>query len=132
MRPIKIGIALLALLLILSVNAGFSQSSEQRFVGTYTMSRVSFDSPEVLTLVLKINNIATLTTGFPRDKDLKPMVETGTWRLDGNSPLIELNRNGNVKEDVKVKFEIKGDALVAIEFDKLVFGTDGLHFRKQK
>jgi hypothetical protein len=132
MRPIKIGLALLALLLLLSVNTGFSQSSEQRFVGTYTMSRVNFDSPEVLTLVLKNNNIATLTTGFPRDKGLKPMVETGTWRLDGDGPLIELNRNGNMKEDVKVKFEAKGDTLVAIEFDKLVFGANGLQFKRQK
>ena len=132
MRPIKIGLALLALLLLLSVNTGFSQSSEQRFVGTYTMSRVNFDSPEVLTLVLKNNNTATLTTGFPRDKGLKPMVETGTWRLDGNGPLVELNRNGNIKQDVKVKFEAKGDTLVAVEFDKLVFGANGLQFKRQK
>jgi hypothetical protein len=132
MRPIKIGITLLVLLLLLSVNAGFSQSSEQRFVGTYTMSRVAFDSPELLTLVLKNNNVATLTTGFPRDRDLKPMVETGTWRLDGTNPLVELNRNGSIKEDVKVKFEQKGDTLVAIEFDKLVFGANGLQFKRQK
>jgi hypothetical protein len=96
------------------------------------MSRVAYDSPELLTLVLKNNNIATLTTGFPRDKDLKPMVETGTWRLDGSGPMVELNRNGNIKQDVKVKFEAKGDTLVAIEFDKLVFGPNGLQFKRQK
>jgi hypothetical protein len=37
-----------------------------------------------------------------------------------------------MKQDVKVKFEAKGDTLVATEFDKLVFGANGLHFKRQK
>ncbi|MBV8298475.1 MAG: hypothetical protein JO083_02780 [Candidatus Eremiobacteraeota bacterium] len=139
MRPhARIGAGLIAMLL-LTAPAGAATS---RYVGTYTTSRPGADSTQALTLVLDRANRVMLTTRFP---DLErrygpgvlPVRESGSWRERGATAEVHFTRIALVgtkqkarKEDKVIGFALKGCALTAVRYSKLLYGDAGLTFER--
>jgi hypothetical protein len=107
------------------------QRVEKRFVGVFTMSRTGAGGTETLTLALKRDKSCTLKTSYHNDKS-KEILEKGTWRADGETAVLNLTESGSSPEKIEITFDLQGEMLVAVKYDKSLYGSEGLRFKRQR
>ena len=102
-------------------------TAEQDAQGTYLTLRPAA-SGGLTTLALKLgaDGAAELTSSYT---DQTPIVQTGAWQDNGDDTLTVTLTDVDGKKMAKptvVKFEREGTFLNAVEYDKAVFGAEGL------
>ena len=95
--------------------------------GSYLTLRPAADGGlTTMALQLKPEGAAELTSSYT---DQAPVVQTGTWQANGNATLTVTLTKVDGKEMAKptvVKFKREGSYLNATEYDKAIFGEQGL------
>jgi len=93
------------------------------FVGTYKAQLPAADaSGRNLTLVLNADKSATLTTEYIGKNTV---VQKGTWSSSGAAVTVTLTELDGRAVKVEMTFELKGDELVATQWDKNLYGSVG-------
>ena len=143
MRPCLF-VSIFALAALLAATAGANAAS--RYAGTYTTQRPGADSTQLITLVLRPNGHASLTTRYPDlehtvGPSVLPISEIGTWRDRGATAEVRLTAFGlltggklvQVKRDNNVMtFALLRRCLLrAIRYSKVSYGEVGLTLDKE-
>lgn len=121
-------IALIFLVINLALVAPCLATAELKkdpFVGTYTRTSIGAAGGIKETLVLKPNMTCTLRAVY---SGRKPIVQSGTWSKNGTSAKVVLKSDGQVTD--KITFKLEGNQLIATEYDKSVWGENGLKYTK--
>jgi hypothetical protein len=126
---IRVAVVVAALVSVPTSTLG--QQVQNRFVGVFTMSRTGAGGTETLTLALKRDKSCTLKTGYQNDRS-KEVLEKGTWRADGETAILNLTQSGSSPEKIEITFELQGEMLVAVKYDKSLYGSEGLRFKRQR
>ena len=95
--------------------------------GTYLTLRPAADGGlTTMALQIKPEGAAELTSSYA---DAAPIVQTGTWQDNGDDTLTVTLTDVDGKKMAKptvVKFSREGSYLNAVEYDKAIFGAEGL------
>jgi hypothetical protein len=132
--------AAFAVVVLLATAAGANAAS--RYAGTYTTQRPGADSTQLITLELRPNGRATLTTRYPSlersvGPSVLPIVEVGTWRDRGATAEVSLGAFGLLREGRIVQprrysnvmvFALRRCLLRAVRYSKVSYGEAGLSF----
>ena len=81
------------------------------------------------TLRLERDWNSTLTTEFLNTRH-KPVVESGTWRCDGNQAHVLLTMSNKGPERDEFAFQLQNGWLIATSYDQKLHGTQGIKLRK--
>jgi hypothetical protein len=81
-----------------------------------------------MTLVLRADKSCTLTTEYAGKPN--KFVEKGTWSNNGPFVIVVLTDMNGKAEKNEITFEPKGDELVSTQWDKKLYGSDGLRLKK--
>jgi predicted small lipoprotein YifL len=93
------------------------------FAGTYKAQLPAADAAgRNLTLVLNADKSATLTTEYIGKGTI---VQKGTWSSSGSSVTVTLTEQDGRPVKVEITFELKGDELVATQWDQNLYGSVG-------
>ncbi len=72
-------------------------------------------------LLVGDNHVVQLVSRYPQG----PVTQTGTWITDGHHLIVSLMlKNGQLIKPDKIVFELRGDALAAVDYDKNAYGPD--------
>jgi hypothetical protein len=106
-----------------------SQSTDaSAFAGAYSSEGPAASSPgRVLSITLGPDGRVIWSTDFRNGRP--PIVELGTWQLTGPGR-VEVTISGSDQRAYdaprRIVFERRGEALVAVEYDQRVFGSNGV------
>jgi heat shock protein HslJ/predicted small secreted protein len=98
--------------------------------GSWQATLPAASSPgRTITLLLNPDMTARMTTDY---QNAEPMVvEGGTWRPDGSSGVeVTVRREGHNAAPSTMRFRSEGSALVAVDYDKAMWGSAGLRFTR--
>jgi uncharacterized lipoprotein YbaY len=97
--------------------------------GTYSSTLPAADaSGRVVTLVLATDGRALLATQFAGKGG--PILEEGAWQPDGSRADVQVSTKNGQPEQEGFIFEPQGDALVATQYDKANWGSQGLTLKR--
>jgi hypothetical protein len=119
---------------------------DSKFIDSYTLTRPGADSPQGLTLRLRGDGLATLTTEFPglaqtaAGTPVTPIDEVGTWIERRGLAVVHFSQVSNVvegaspsprAESVNLTFALKGCTLNIVADPAHLYGSQGLQFAKR-
>lgn len=105
-----------------------------KFVGTYQATLPAASSPgREMSLRLRLDNTAELSSDYRNGH--APIVETGTWQdnKDGAASVSLTGQAGGVvyEAPVVLTFRLDGNTLTAVEYDKTLYGSEGITLKRQ-
>jgi GAF domain-containing protein len=92
-------------------------------IGTYRRSYVGSEGRVEVTLEVKRDQTVVLTTGYEEGR--KPVVQTGTWKAQGNRLTVDLDRQDGRRVRETLVLERRGAELVAVDWDREKYGQEG-------
>jgi uncharacterized lipoprotein NlpE involved in copper resistance len=111
-------------LLVLACTPTAPASTKISVEGTYTAKLPAADAPgREMTLALNADKSCTLTADYVGKPE--KIVEKGTWSRSGNTVTVMLTDLGGRPHKNEMTFEIRGNQLVAIKWDRNFYGSVG-------
>lgn len=96
-----------------------------KLVGSYSGILPAADAAgRIVTLELALDGTATMTTQFIGKGD--PVVERGTWVVDGDNAVVIFTQANGQPEDNRITWTLQGANLVTTEYDQAQYGSAGL------
>lgn len=92
--------------------------------GVYNISLPSNEQVDIFVALTLTPDLKATFNQSPKDQT--PIIQTGTWTADGNKATVLLTKEGDKTIEKKYVFELKDKDMVAIEYDRLDWGTNGL------
>jgi hypothetical protein len=99
--------------------------NENTFAGVYgtTLVAASGGGERIMTLTLDLDRTATLATRFVGREG--ETVDRGTWSAVGERVTVHLATAGDRRAPQRLAFELRGDALVPVSWDRVLWGEAG-------